>query len=102
MADMEKLVGQWVEVEERGAPDRLVLMRPDADVPLKRGGRRNLDMAPDGAATSLAQGAHDGLEPVAKGQWLEEGEGLKLELEGWEGSYDLDMMTDTELILRRR
>ena len=102
MDHLEKLAGEWVEIREREGKDELVLMRADADVPATRGGRRQLDMNAEGKVRSLAQGASDRMETTASGDWDIKENVLELNLEGWEGTYDIENITDTELILKRR
>lgn len=102
MDHLENLAGEWIEIHERGDRDRVVLMRPDADVPPTRGGRRRLEIDAQGRARNFEQGATDRMEPTARGDWdLHDGT-LELKLEGWEGEYVIESMTDTELILHRR
>lgn len=102
MAETDKLTGTWVEIQERGDESKLFLMRPDADVPPSRGGRRHLELAPEGGLFSFAQGAVDSLESKDQGNWSLNDNTLQLQLKGWEGEYTVETMTDTELILNRR
>lgn len=102
MDDPKRLTGTWVEIQERGSSVRCILMRADANVPPTRGGRRQLELTADGAVRSMAQGATDRMEAAAEGQWQLQDDTLKLNLDGWEGDYDVETMTDTELILHRR
>jgi len=96
---LDKLAGAWVEIQERGDDGRVVLMRPDAGVPPSRGGRRRLEI---NAAWSMAQGANDRMEANATGTWDLQDDIMELKLDGWEGEYSVENMTDTELILNRR
>ncbi len=102
MEHQEMLLGAWVEIQERSDEGRVVLMRPDAGVPPLRGGRRRLEIAAEGHASSMAQGATDRMETSARGAWDLHGDIIGLQLDGWEGEYDVEKMTDTELILNRR
>ncbi|MDH3742255.1 MAG: lipocalin family protein [Hyphomicrobiales bacterium] len=102
MTDDAALTGQWVEILERGDADQIVLMRADANVPASRGGRRQLEIARQGQLQSSAQGPTDRLETAAKGRWTLQGDTLHLNIDGWEGDYVVETMTDTELILKRR
>ncbi len=102
MEHQEKLLGAWVEIQERGDDGRVVLMRPDAGVPPSRGGRRRLEIDAEGHASSMAQGATDRMETSATGAWDMHDDIIDLKLDGWEGEYNVEKMTDTELILNRR
>lgn len=99
---LDNLPGAWIEIQERGDRDRVVLMRPDADVPPTRGGRRRLEIDEQGRARNFEQGATDRMEPTTSGDWDLNDKTLELKLDGWEGEYVIESMTDTELILHRR
>ncbi len=103
MEPSEQLVGVWVEIQERSDEGRLVLMRPDADVPPTRGGRRQLELVPKGNVYTKAQGATDRLEEQAEGDWsVSKDNTLQLNLKGWEGDFTIETLSGTELILNRR
>ncbi len=102
MEHLDKFAGAWVEIQERGDSGRMVLMRSNANVPPSRGDRRRLEINAEGQAWSLAQGATDRLEAAAAGAWDMHDNTIELKLDGWEGEYDVENMTDTELILNRR
>lgn len=102
MDHLDNLAGAWIEIRERGDEGRVVLMRPDADVPPTRGGRRRLEIDAQGRVRILEQGATDRMEATASGDWDLHGNTLELKLDGWEGEYVIENMTDTELILKRR
>ena len=91
-----------MEIEERGDDGRMILMRAEANVPPSRGGRRQLEINAHGQAWALAQGATDKMEAAATGAWNMSDNTLELKLDGWEGQYRVESMTDTELILNRR
>lgn len=106
MSDLDRLSGQltgtWVEIQEQSNSEHTVLRRPDADIPPTRGGRRQLKIAGEGAVHTMAQGASDRMEPKASGGWQLTQDHLELNLDGWEGEYVIESITDTELILHRR
>lgn len=102
MEHPDKLAGAWIEIQERGQGGRMVLMRSDANVPPSRGGRRRLEINAEGQAWSMAQGATDRMEAIATGGWDLHDDTLELKIDGWEGKYSVENMTDTELILNRR
>ena len=87
---------------EKAGEGQLVLLRPDAGVPPSRGSRRHLELADQGHASALGQGATDRLESVGGGGWALEDGTLTLTLPGWEGTYEVEAMDDRKLILRRR
>ena len=102
MGDDIDISGDWVEVAEEAGDGQTVLLRPDAGVPPSRGGRRHLALAEQGRASALGQGATDKLEAVGGGGWALENKTLTLALPGWEGTYEIETMDDSRLVLRRR
>lgn len=102
MGDEIEISGEWVEIVEEAGDGQLVLLRPDAGVPPSRGGRRHLELADQGRASALGQGATDRLESVGGGGWAIENGTLTLTLPGWEGTYDIVAIDDRRLVLRRR
>ena len=102
MGEEKSISGEWVEVAEKSGDGLLVLLRPDAGVPPSRASRRHLDLAGQGRASALGQGATDRLESVGGGGWVLENGVLTLTLPGWEGTYEIETMDDSRLVLRRR
>lgn len=102
MGDETNIAGQWVEVAEEAEEGQFVLLRPDAGVPPSRGSRRHLELADQGRASAMGQGAADRLESVGGGGWALEDGTLTLTLPGWEGTYDVETIDEGRLILRRR
>ncbi|WP_135501368.1 hypothetical protein [Roseovarius aestuariivivens] len=102
MADQTMLAREWVEVQEESSGDRLVLRPLDYPVAPTRGGRRHLDLSTSGAASNLAQGATDEISMVSEGGWSLQEDILRLDLEGWNGTYEVEEIGDKILVLRRR
>lgn len=102
MADQDKdVTGDWVEIAEQGDTDRLVFYRMGADIPPARG-RRHLTLTEQGYAETEAPGPTDKSEHSGSGGWIRDGDILHIRVPGWEGDYDIEVLQDTRLILRRR
>lgn len=100
MAERAQLARNWVEVSEEGG--RIVLRPKDWPVPRSRGGRRHLELMVSGNVRGLAAGPTDALETQGQGGWSLAGDTLTLELEGWQGRYQIEQLADDILVLRRR
>ncbi|SNR50409.1 lipocalin family protein [Puniceibacterium sediminis] len=99
---INQLLGTWVVVRERRADDTLAFIRPDAELSPTRGGRKNMIILPDGGLDKMSRGPTDRLEKTDSGSWSLNGNTLQLSIPGWEGTYDINTLSETELILGRR
>jgi hypothetical protein len=102
MAGPKMIAREWVEVQEESSGNRIILRPMDYPVAPTRGGRRHLDLSQGGAARNLAQGPSDALSMVSKGGWSLQDNTLQLDLEGWNGAYEIQEIGDQILVLHRR
>lgn len=101
MTEQADLVGVWIEVAEEGGPGRHVFYRDGSDIPPARG-RRQLHLDKQGLALGGRPGPSDKTVAAGSGGWTLDGEMLRIDLPGWEGSYEIDTAQDDKLILRKR
>lgn len=102
MDDIETITGNWVEVAEMAASGQMVFLREDGKVPPSRGARRRLGLDSQGTAQHLGLGATDRVEEKGSGNWELTGTTLTLNITGWEGTYNVEKLTNEELILTMR
>lgn len=95
--DPEKLVGNWVEVREEGAPGKIVLRPFSAPLPPARG-RRGIVLADGNVAEARQPGASD-RNVGSRGSWSVDGDRLTLEVAGWSGRYRIENEGEDKLIL---
>ncbi|MEM1128994.1 MAG: hypothetical protein AAGH83_00580 [Pseudomonadota bacterium] len=98
------LAGTWVEIQELGDGKRSVFKRIEADIPPSRGGRRQLVLSGQegGGVRTRGLGPTDRTEDKGSGAWRVDGKVLVLDVEGWEGAYDIEELSDDTLILQGR
>ncbi len=98
----ENLIARvWVEIREDSTDEKLVLRPTDYPIPPARG-RRQLELTEIGQGQALEAGPADKLETVSHGGWSIEDQTLLLNIEGWEGTYEIEDLQDDILVLRKR
>ena len=101
MTDETKLQQTWVEMSELSSDGKIVLKSPEADIPRSRAPRRQLDLSGQGRATQMSGSPNDALVEDGRGDWRLDGTSLQLTLKDWEGTYEVEELSDDTLILRR-
>ncbi|TYC58606.1 hypothetical protein FMN50_09150 [Rhodobacterales bacterium] len=101
MANKADIEGEWVEIREESAGDRVVFYRLGSSIPPARG-RRHLELQEAGRAGGTAPGPADKYESTGSGGWSLKGDTLDIQLPGWEGEYEIEHADESKLILKRR
>jgi hypothetical protein len=98
--DPDALVGSWTHLREQDSGD-LVAFRPsDSPIPPARG-RKAMDLVAGGNLRQFTAGADD-RRVVSAGSWSLDGRELTLHTEGGaEERYEVERLTDKELVLRK-
>lgn len=99
--DNTKLISrEWVEIQEESSGARIVFRPIDYPIPPARG-RRHLNLEESGVADAKVPGPTDKL--IGKsGKWSLEGRHLHLEAPGWEGEYEVEVLQEDLLVLRKK
>lgn len=102
MMEEHVIARKWVEIQE-DSKDGKIVFRP-ADYPIRpaRKPRRQLELSELGDVRTLQGGSDDRLEPKSEGKWEQEGRTLRLNIQEWEGEYEIEDLQDTILVLKKR
>jgi hypothetical protein len=97
--DADKLIGSWVQSQEEGDRDRIVMRRPDYPFPPARG-RVAIALEPGGEVGVRPPGPDDRSVP-GRGAWSLSGSRLEISAPGLAGEFDVESVDDDALVLRR-
>jgi hypothetical protein len=101
MTDVNMIARNWIEIREDSKDGTFVFRPDDYPVPPARG-RRHLELTEIGESRTLGAGPTDRLETKSEGKWTIDGEILRLNIQEWEGEYEIENLQDTILVLRKR
>ncbi len=97
MVDADKLIGPWVQSQEEGDRDRIVLRRPDYPFPPARG-RVRISLEPGGETAIRHPGPDDRSVP-GSGAWSLSGSRLVISGPWLAGEFDIASVDDRMLVL---
>jgi hypothetical protein len=98
--DPDALVGSWTHVREQDSDDLVAFCPSDSPIPPARG-RTAMDLVAGGDLRQFAVGADD-RRVVSAGSWRLDGRELTLHTGGGtEERYEVESVTDKQLVLRK-